>query len=297
MSEYSSEEPATDAVAGAAGLQADLIKSYAAFAWRALRPRWVFAAIVFVTGLLLTTLVDRYMPRTYTCTTVLMALANPILDANNGPNPLAGAPSLITRQENVGTIVRDTGLVQKYEARRPTILRLKDQAVQALFGKWSDDTVTSILVGTLQSKLSVGSDSAGNLSISVDWSDGKTAAELAQAAREGFLRGRHAAEISAFEAKMSILDEHASKLRAEVENLAQQINAAHEERAAQVTKGVAGASPAGAPAAAVTRVVTRRAPSVDLNLGADLPEQKTKLADLKHQLGEARGGPRATLAR
>jgi len=64
-----------------------------------------------------------------------------------------------------------------------------------VFGKWSAET-REPSCRHASVALSVGSDTAGNLSISVEWSDGKTAAEVAEAAREGFLRGRHAAEVS-----------------------------------------------------------------------------------------------------
>jgi len=270
------------------GVQLEIVRSYLAFAGRAIRPRWLWVASVLLVGLSLTIAVLKAAPRTYSCTTVLMALSNPVLDQNNGGSPLANAPTLIMRQENLQQLVRDTGLVQKFEQRRPALLKLKDRLMQRLFGQWSLETKEAILVGTLQSKLAVGSDAAGNLTISVDWTDGKTAAEVAEAAREGFLRGRHSAEISAFEAKMSILDEHASKLRSEVETLAQQINAAHEEKAAQVTKA-AGAASAGAPTGSTLpalRAAARRATNsnVGASLNAELPERKAKLAELKQQL-------------
>ena len=268
-----------------AGFQTDVIRSYLSFAWQAIRPRWLWSAAVVIIGLVLTGAVLRYIPRTYTCTTVLMTLENPVLDSYGGPSPLAGAATLITRQENVEALVRETDLVKKYAPRRPPLLNLKDRVIQSLFGKWSDSTMTAILVGTLQSKLSVGLDSAGNLQISVDWTDGKTAAELAEAAREGFLRTRHAAEISAFEAKMSILDEHATKMRAEVEQLAEQINAAHTERAASAKAAAGAAAPSGSAAPAPV-VVQRRVATAPSTLASDLPEQRAKLADLKRQLSE-----------
>jgi uncharacterized protein involved in exopolysaccharide biosynthesis len=238
----------------------------------------------------LTFAVLRYIPRTYTCTTVMMALENPGLDTYGGPSAFSGAGTLITRQENLEVLVRETGLTQKYNARRPPLLALKDRVIQRIFGAWDDKTMTAIVVGTLQSKINVGNDTAGNLTISVDWTDGKTAAELAEAARQGFLRTRHTAEVSAFEAKMSILDEHATKMRVEVETLADQINSAHAERAPKAAAGAAPA-PAAAPAAgaapAPPRVSAVRRPSpVSAAITADLPEQRAKLADLKRQLAE-----------
>jgi uncharacterized protein involved in exopolysaccharide biosynthesis len=275
----------------AGGLQMEVVRSYLSFAWRAIRPRWLWTAGILTIGLALTFAALRYIPRTYSCTTVMMALENPGLDTYGGPSPFSGAGTLITRQENLEVLVRETGLAQKYAARRPAVLALKDRLIQRMFGAWDEKTLSAIVVGTLQSKINVGNDTAGNLAITVDWTDGKTAAELAEAARQGFLRTRHTAEVSAFEAKMSILDEHATKMRVEVETLADQINSAHAERA---PKAVAGTQFAAAPAAASadapaapSRVnVVRRPSAVSAALTADLPEQRAKLADLKHRLTE-----------
>ena len=265
----------------------EIVRSYLTFAWQAIRRRWLWTAGIVIGGLALTLTVLRYIPRTYSCTTVMMALENPVLDTYGGPSPLAGAGTLITRQENIEVLVRETGLVQKYVARRPPLLALKDRVMQRLFGAWNEKTMSAIVVGTLQTKVNVGTDSAGNLTISVDWTDGKTAAEVAEAARQGFLRTRHAAEVAAFEAKMSILDEHASKMRTEVETLADQINAAHAERAPKPIAGAAAsiAAPVTGTAAAPGRAVAVRRPSgVAAAMTADLPEQRAKLAELKRRL-------------
>jgi|GEM_PF-1111544 len=280
--DISDSEEGSEAKPAGAGIQTELLRSYLSFAARAIRPRWGRVVAVILLGMILTGAAVRYAPRTYKCTTVLMALSNPVLDSNNnGPGALAGAPTLITRQENLQTLVKETGLARTYDARRPVILRLKDRATQWAFGNWSDETKTAILVGTLQSRLSVGSDAAGNLAISVEWTDGKTAAELAEAAREGFLKIRHNAEISAFEVKMAILDEHATKMRAEVEALAKQINDAHEQRTAQLTKS------AGTRGAAVAAPIVRLAPrrtTTDFGISDQLPDRKAKLADAKRRL-------------
>ncbi|MEI9941339.1 MAG: hypothetical protein WDO69_29320 [Pseudomonadota bacterium] len=266
------------------GLQAELLRSYLAFARRGIRQRRSWVAGILLIGFALTGLLVRYLPRTYRCTTVLMTVDNPVLDGNGGPNPLLGAPTVIMRQANLESLVRETGLIQKFAQRRPPLMALKDRLTQRVFGPWSDATISSILVGTLGSKLVAGPDAANNLQISVDWTDGKTAAELAEAAREGFLRTRHTAEISAFEAKMAILDEHAIKMRAEVETLAQQINTAHTERAEHAVKS---ATIPGSQGNAVSAAPRRAAAA--LAMGTELPEQRAKLVELKRQLAEREG--------
>jgi len=273
----------------AAGLQMEVVRSYLAFAWRAIRPRWFWTAGILSIGVALTMVVVRYFPRTYSCTTAMMAIENPGLDTYGAPSPFSGAGPLITRQENLEVLVRETGLAQKFSQRRPPLLAFKDRVIQRLFGAWDEKTMAAIVVGTLQSKITVGTDTAGNLTITVDWSDGKTAAELAEAARQGFLRTRHTAEVSAFEAKMSILDEHASKMRAEVQTLADQINSAHAERVPKAAPGAPGLPTTGVPLATPTPAragVVRRPSPITAAMTADLPEQRAKLADLKRQLAE-----------
>src|SRR5260221_6157570 len=123
------------------------------------------------------------------------------------------------------SMTRETTIVDNAAARRPPILRMKDKLVASLFGEMDKKTRIASLVGTLETKIDVSTEK-GDLSIKVQWSDALTTAELADAARESFLRARHSAEISAFEEKMNILDRHASKLRDEVGVLAQQLKSA-----------------------------------------------------------------------
>jgi hypothetical protein len=279
-----------------AGLQMEVVRSYLSFAWRAIRPRWLWTAGFLTVGMLLTFTVLRYIPRTYSCTSVMMALENPGLDTYGGPSPFSGAGTLVTRQENLEGLVRETGLAQKYMARRPPLLALKDRLIQRLFGAWDEKTMTAIVVGTLQSKIIVGTDASNNLGITVEWTDGKTAAELAEAARQGFLRTRHTAEVAAFEAKMSILDDHATKMRAEVETLADQINSAHAERSPKPTAAPVAAAPAGspdaAPAPAPPRVVVTRRPSP---VAAAMSADRARAAPPRraHQTRRATAAPHA----
>jgi len=114
-------------------------------------------------------------------------------------------------------------LVRQAALRRPALLRTKDRIIGALFGQPDEKTKVAVLVGTLESKLSVLVD-GNELTLGVEWTDGQTAAELVEAARQSFLKARHSAEVSAYEDKMAIMDEHATKLREEVAVLADQLN-------------------------------------------------------------------------
>jgi len=216
-------------------LDLDLLKSYLTFARHALwRRRWLIG-FVMVVGLAITGVVAKYIPRTYTCTTVLMTVENAVLDGNGGPRPLVAAEGLIMRRENLAKIIKDIDLVRKYPARRPPILRTKDRLMAALVGPQSDETIAGILIGTLENRLVV-STKENTLEIMVDWNDGPTTAEIAKAAQDSFLKIRHQAEISAFQEKMGILDVHAAQMSQEIDSLAQQMQAALEAKAAEVAK-------------------------------------------------------------
>src|SRR5262245_15614523 len=196
------------------GVNLDVVKSYFAFAGRALKARRPLMALTFGLGMALTILLVKYLPRTYSCTTVLMTVGNAVLDTDRGPKPLTGAEGLIMRHENLEGVIKDTNLKKTYYERRPPLLKLKDNIFKFAFGEIDEKTLTSILIGTLETKVTV-EVKDDTLTIGVDWSDSKTTAELAEAIKERFLRIRHKAEISAFQEKMAILDMHASKLREE----------------------------------------------------------------------------------
>jgi uncharacterized protein involved in exopolysaccharide biosynthesis len=164
-------------------------------------------------------------------------------------------------------------------------MRVKDRIIEGVFGKMDKKTLMAVLVGTLESKLEVTVEK-DNLEIKVNWSDKVTAAELAEATKQGFLKMRHTAEISAFQEKMAILDNHAATLRTEVDDLAAQIKASLAAKAAEAAKS--GVTPGGtklktADAATVVRTIrSRRAPA-----DAALPELRAALDASKKKLATA----------
>lgn len=267
------------------GFKVELLRSYLTFVTRSIKSRLAVVAVIMGIGLVLTIAVYKLFPRTYKCTTILMAVSNPVLDGDRvSYTALSGATGMVMRHENLEELIRDTGLLKKYKERRPTLMAFKDRISEALSGPLDQKTQIAVLVGTLETKLSVGQEADGNLNISTEWSDAATAAEITQAASSGFLRMRHSIEISAFEEKMGILDSHATKLRTEIDSLAETIKGAAEAKAAEAKSAAARVVPAapGAPAPAV-RIVRRTTPVTD----AELPLVREKLAAAKNKLDAA----------
>jgi uncharacterized protein involved in exopolysaccharide biosynthesis len=270
---------------GGGGIDPRVVRSYLSFAKRAIKSRKKTIALVAAIGIVLTGLIAKFIPRTYHCATVLMTVENQVLDGDRGSKPLAGAKNLIMRHENLERLVKETGLIKKFRERRPPLMRVKDQVMEVLTGKLDDKVMTSILVGTMETKISIDTEDA-NLSIDVDWSDRYTAAELAQAIQDGFLRIRHKAEISAFQEKMAILDNHAGKLRQEIEALAAQLDGVAEQQAPQAPQpGGAVAAPRPAAQTGGARPSRAAKPLVD----EKLPELRERLAALKQKQSAAEG--------
>jgi uncharacterized protein involved in exopolysaccharide biosynthesis len=264
------------------GLQLDVLKSYLTFAARAVRKRLYLSVPIFVIGTALTILAVRFLPRTFQCSTVMMGESNQVF-GDWQPQPFAGVNNLVMRRENLEALVRDTGLVKKSEARRPPLLKMKDDLAQSIFGKWDSDLKAVILVGTLESRLGVSTDGP-TMTVSVQWTDGETAAEIAEAARESFLKTRRATDLAAFHEKMAILDGHATKLRSEIEQLASQI-AKEQETGSRSNRDPLPATSA-APRALPPRVGVRRAES---QADPGQPERKEKLEAMRRRLADLDG--------
>lgn len=269
---------------GNSQLQAELLQSYLAFGKRALRRRWKLCAMIAIVGVGLTAAVTALFPRTYKCTTVLMGMGTPVLDGRDTVNPLASAEGLIYRHENLEGIIRDTQLVAKFDALRPPLIKAKEQIMVALRGEPDARTKVAILVGTLETKIHVTlekGDQSGQLTIMVEWTDGETAAAIAEAARESFVRARRTAEMSAFEDRAAILDAHASGIRDEVQALAEQVMAAARQDLADPKHSAAGALPSAA------RRIVRAAPrGADPLVAAEMTGLSERLAADKPKVAE-----------
>jgi len=275
-----------------AGVSFDLeaLRGYVTYVKRALRLHLLVMALIGAAGLGLTLALAKYIPRTFTCTTVLMAQANTALERNGQQNLLDGAANLIMRHDNLEDITERLDLGRKFYEQRSAPLRLKDRIMERLRGKQSHKVVTAMLVGTLETKIDVKTE-GNTLTINVDWPNGETAADIADAARESFVNARHTSEITGFEDKLAILDAHAQKTREEVEQLANQVRGIYGDRIA--ARAAASASAAASGAALAPRVTVPRpqgqqvtAETAELKLQLEqnkqlLEQKKARLADLE----------------
>lgn len=266
----------------------DVVLSYLTFAKNAIRKHKFLVGFVTVLGLAITYAVAEYLPKTYLCRTEMMTVSSGVLDSASGDQPLAGASGIIMSHDALERLINDINLRKSFVARRPPLLALKDRIFASVFGPMDDKTLTAVLIGTLGTKLKV-SVEKDTLTIDVEWSDGKTAAEIAQAARENFLRIRHTTEMSAFQDKMAILDAHAVESRSEISSLALQMRESIAKRRAELAEEAKAAAKTsgGKPVATTTaprqvRITTRKAATDE-----QLPELRERLLNKKQALAAA----------
>jgi uncharacterized protein involved in exopolysaccharide biosynthesis len=292
MSELDGEEEGASAAQ-----QLELVKSHLAFARKAVGKRRGLTAAIFLVVTVLVSVALAIWPRAYQSELRMMVQKSSVLDPDDRSNPLASASDVITRHENIEALVKQVELAKTWDVSRAPALRVKDRVMEAIRGKPNEQALNDALVTMLENRIWAKAEE-NSLEIGAEWSDAETAARIVEAAKESFLASRHVAEISVIEEKMSILEGHSTRLRTEIEGIAQELGrlkdeklAAAEKAARRVSEAAAGsAAPAPAPPPIRVAAAPRPAPSATaaavteedlLALKEDLAIKKKKLSDLQ----------------
>lgn len=257
----------------------ELAASYLAYCRRALRQHRALSIVASSIVLVLTIIAVIIWPRVYESATVLAAQENRVLDGDKTSSALTGAADAIRSRENVTTIVDELQLAKKWESTLSSVGRLKWKAMSALRGPMSEAAKREALIAMVQSSISVDGPAwnESKITISAQWQDGATAAALADAAEQSFLRSRHTAEISSITEYIGILDGHAADLRKEIEALA--------TKSKPDDKKVEGAPSPAAPAAApAPRIVMAAPPPKPAAPTEDLSELRAVLQEKQRML-------------
>jgi capsular polysaccharide biosynthesis protein len=281
---------------GSGANQIELIKSYFAFARRAVGKRRSLTAAIFAVVVVLVSVGLAIWPRSYQSELRMMVQRSSVLDTDDrAANPLQGASDVVTRYENLEALVKQLELAKTWSASRPPALALKDRVLEAFRGTPSEKDFNDALVTMLEGRLWASAEDQ-NLTIGASWSDPETARRIVEAAKESFLQSRHAAEISVIQEKMSILEGHSTRLRGEIEGIAQELGRVKEEKLAAAEKAArkvseaAAGTPAPAPRVAMPR---RSEPSPAASsppvTEADLATLKEDLETKKRKLSELQG--------
>lgn len=264
-----------------------LIWDYIVYFARSVRRHRLFCVVVFAAVIILAAILLWALPKTYHVEAKLMAQRNQIIAALGNPGrnmqwddmPTRAATDTILRTDNLVSLVRQTNLLVRWQKTRAPLGRLKDWLSGLPRGRPIDEEEKiDMMVGTLETKLTV-TTGEGTVTIGIDWPDAETAFLLVEAAQRNFFEARHVSEVSTISEAISILEGRASRLRDEVEEDVENVEAARNEVEKRKPKS-AQAPKAATPAPA--KLQQRKKLDEDLaQLRVVLDTKKRAIADLE----------------
>ncbi len=234
------------------------IKQWLGFIFRSLgrhRIAGVFAGLmVFAMALFLVWVV----PKKYESRAKLLANRNSLMAQLGNPHrsnnfdtdgPTRAAQETVMARDNLVSMVKQTKLLEHWEAHRHPVMRLKDNLMKSIGGEQTEDQRLDNMIGTLEKRLNVYT-GEGTVIIEIYWPDANMARQLVETAQQNFLEARHVSEVSAISETISILEMHASETQTAIEEAVSNVQKVADERRGQAKKD---AKAAAVPAPTVLR--------------------------------------------
>jgi uncharacterized protein involved in exopolysaccharide biosynthesis len=185
------------------------------------------------------------LPGTYEVESTLVYTPSPILTVRQDQTQVLPTPEtaeLVRRRENLARMVRESGLLAEWAARRGPLLRAKDALFEWLRGKPSEQERAEALADVLEKKLEIWAGKDGSVLFRVRWSDSGLTYRLARAAQDAFLAERWEAEVGRIEKLVGILSAHEKVLAARVQEELRRLEREADGRAASVASAAPFAS-------------------------------------------------------
>jgi hypothetical protein len=220
-----------------------LIKDYAGFAVHSIRRHPLLAASTFGLVVAASAAALIALPKTYHSEVRLFAERSQILPALGNPGrtipseadaPTRTASETVLRRDNLVALIKQTDLIDDWEATRAPASRVEDGVLRLIHGDPNDEQKIDALAGLLEKRLRVET-GPGTVTIGIDWPNAKTACRLVEAAQENFLEARHVAEVSAIAETISILEGHVADLHQTIRGQLGELRQARESTLAEPT--------------------------------------------------------------
>jgi uncharacterized protein involved in exopolysaccharide biosynthesis len=263
------------------------------FASRSPRRHPRLALTVFAVTAVVSLLAAAKLPRTYGTETKILAQRNLIMAALGNPRrsipqdadaPTRGVVEAILERENLIAVVKDADLIDRWMASRSTLMRWKDQLVERLGAKPSEEDRMRAMVAILEKKVTVTTDE-GVITIGAQWDSPQIVYDIVSATQRRFLDRRAEMETSTIVDTIAILETDAGKARAALStNLAEVIRLANEAPPSRA------AAPSTAPASgdAAPVAVAPRAPKTSSEDAASIAAAREIEAKLESKRKEIR---------
>jgi uncharacterized protein involved in exopolysaccharide biosynthesis len=222
------------------------IKQWMGFIFRSLKRHRLIGASAGVAVLALAIFLAWVIPKKFESRAKLLANRNSMMAslgnphrANNFDNdgPTRAAQETVMARDNLVSMVKQTKLLEHWEAHRHPVMRLKDSMMRAIGGEQSDDQKLDNMIGTLEKRLNVYTGD-GTVIIEIYWPDAAMARQLVETAQQNFLEARHVSEVSAISETISILEMHASETQTAIEEAVANVQKVADERRGVAKKEV-----------------------------------------------------------
>jgi hypothetical protein len=145
--------------------------------------------------------------------------------------PTQAASELILRRDNLVAMVKQTNLLDQWDASRAPAVAAKDWLLGLLRGPPTEEDRLNALVGVLEKRLKVTTGEGGTVSIAIQWPAAQMAYQLVDAAQQNFIETRHAVEVSTITEAISILEWHAAAQGEHVQSVLDELRRAREAAA------------------------------------------------------------------
>lgn len=240
MSQLPPLPPAAQLVAGDEAELFDwkLLRHWGGFVLRSLARHRLVGGLAALLVLALTLVAAKWAPRKYQAEARLLANRNQLLASLSNPHrnmqgdtdaPTRAATETVMARDNLESMIRQTRVLEHWEATRNPLLRFKDQLFRLLTGPLSAEDKQDVMVQTLEKRLQVFTIDQ-TVTIKIDWPDPQMARQLVETAQQNFLEARHVQEVSAISEAISILEMHAAETQTGIEDAIKQVQAVTEER-------------------------------------------------------------------
>jgi hypothetical protein len=170
---------------------------------------------------------------------ILPALLHPDRKVPETPEiSTEGALELIYSHDNLANIVDDFDLVRRFSRSRPLWLVYKDRAMQALFGKLSDQDKREIFVKMLGKNLEA-SLHDDVLQMAVSWPNAEIALGLGEMAVARFLKLRRDTELAEVYDTVRILERQVTQARQQIDTAVGRMQKLFNAKEKEIATGIA----------------------------------------------------------
>lgn len=264
---------------------------------RSAKRRKGLTAVLVLLGIAATIIAAILAPRSYESEAEILVARTQIIQGGGGFSPTGDERKDINKEfeaqifsrDNLASIVKQTELVERWDAMRQPHRRMLDK-VNTILGqpKPTDEQKTNTLIQTIEAKLKVNID-ATTVHLSIEWSEPEAARDIVQAAVKNFQDARYGIEVGVFPEKVKILDANMQRARGDFDKAFQELQNRQAPRTDNTQKKTIYVQRPGQAPVAVAQgdsPAARQLADVDAKIQAAEQQKQQRLNDLNQKLSE-----------